>query len=411
MDNKFVRIGSVVENCRATSVLFLGHDALRAGAPLLLLELIKWLQANGGIHAALLLKRGGEIEGDYQQVIPTQCLTREHQKLNAGLHRRALRKLGLAEVRQPDLKELYPVSQYPLVYANTIDTTDLILQLAGGGRRIIHHVHELSYATEVFRVTKLLQQTEPLTDIYIAASGAVRDFLEGTIGVPANKIRVIHEFAIAIGQTGNREGSENRKDVRRRLGVAEDAFMVGMCGTVDWRKGADLFVQLALQVNRLMTAKPVHFVWLGGNAVKHREPLHDAAKMGLQEVCHFVPAVPNPNNYFNAFDLFALTSREDPFSVAMLEAAGNGLPIVCFDKAGGGPELVEGDAGMIVPYLDVPAMAKACVELLLDEPRRKEMGKNAKRKVLDNYTLNLQAPKIRSVINSLAESKMIISEN
>lgn len=40
--------------------------------------------------------------------------------------------------------------------------------------------------------------------------------------------------------------------------------MVVGAGTVDWRKGADLFVQLAREVRRT-TREPVHFVWVGGD--------------------------------------------------------------------------------------------------------------------------------------------------
>jgi hypothetical protein len=71
--------------------------------------------------------------------------------------------------------------------------------------------------------------------------------------------------------------------------------------------------------------------------------LYDVAQLGLQNICHFLTAVLNPEPYFGAFDLFALTSRKDPFPVAILEATG-GLPIVCFAHAGGASEFVEYDA-------------------------------------------------------------------
>jgi glycosyltransferase involved in cell wall biosynthesis len=126
--------------------------------------------------------------------------------------------------------------------------------------------------------------------------------------------------------------------------------------------------------------------------------LHDVSQLGLQCNCHFVRAVPEPAAYYNAFDLFALTSREDPFSVAMLEAAATGLPIICFANAGGAPELVEDNAGVVVPYLDVPAMAQACVDLLSDEKRRKELGQNAKAKVQMRYFLSVQGPKFLNAL-------------
>src|SRR5580658_4702590 len=103
-------------------VLFVGHEASRTGAPLLLLELIKWLKVNSAIKPSVLLKRGGEIETNYRDRAPVRCLVEEFNNINDVLHRRILRRLKLSTIRQPDLCRLYPAAEFPVVYANTIDT-------------------------------------------------------------------------------------------------------------------------------------------------------------------------------------------------------------------------------------------------------------------------------------------------
>ena len=369
-------------------ILFLGHDATRTGTPLLMLELIKWLRAHSSITPSVLLKRGGEIESDYSAVASTRCYAEEFDKLNDGIRRKVLRNLRRSTFSQPNLARLYPPEEYPVVYANTIDTCDLAVELAGRGRRLIHHIHELAYITDYFAATDALKRAVPVTDVYIAASRAVGRYLEDTIGVPAAKIKVIHEFPIAVTHNDCRD--ETRLAVRRRLGISDNAFVVGICGLPHWRKGTDLFVQVAMHAKRLLKTVTCHFVWLGGDARSHAQALYDVAQSGLEDRCHFLAAVRNPEAYYSVFDLFALTSREDPFSVAMLEAALCGLPIVCFAGAGGGPELVEDDAGIIVPYLDVPAMAKGCIELMLDDKRRQRLGGNARAKVQSRYMLATQ---------------------
>jgi glycosyltransferase involved in cell wall biosynthesis len=385
-----------------TNVLFLGHDASRTGAPLLLLKLLEWFETNSSIKPSVLLKRGGELESEYRDIAPKRFLIEDSGKINGRLHRRVLRKLRLLAIRRGYLTRLYPAEEFPVVYANTIDSTDLILRLAGPGRRIIHHIHELSYTTEYFDAVDALKKAVPHTFAYIVVSHSVREYLEKTIGVPAGKIRVIHGFPLVSVRDNSKV--ESRQTIRRRLGIGEAEFVVGMCGLPQWRKGSDLFVQLAMHMQGRVAPAKCHLVWLGGNINSHREALYDVAKAGLQDVCHFIPAVPNPEAYFGAFDLFALSSREDPFSVAMLEAAASGLPIVCFAGAGGAPELVENDAGLIVPYLDVPAMASACAELLLDESRRKQMGETACAKVRECYTLAIQGPKILAVIEAAMDA-------
>jgi hypothetical protein len=68
-------------------VLFIGHDASRTGAPLLLLELIKWLTSNSSIKPSVLLKQGGELEAEYEVATPTWNLVKEFEKINCGFHR------------------------------------------------------------------------------------------------------------------------------------------------------------------------------------------------------------------------------------------------------------------------------------------------------------------------------------
>jgi glycosyltransferase involved in cell wall biosynthesis len=114
--------------------------------------------------------------------------------------------------------------------------------------------------------------------------------------------------------------------------------------------------------------------------------------------------VTRPQDWLTAADIFSLTSREEPFSVVMLEAAMNAIPILCFAKAGGGPELVENDAGFVIDDNDLPAMAAACIELAKDKSLRQKLGKNAQKKVMENYLIDHQAARIEQEILGLVIS-------
>lgn len=61
--------------------------------------------------------------------------------------------------------------------------------------------------------------------------------------------------------------------------------------------------------------------------------------------------------------LFALPSRGEGFGLVYLEAMANGKPCIAAD-AGGAPEVVNANCGALVPYGDVPALAKACISAL-----------------------------------------------
>ncbi|MET0492643.1 MAG: glycosyltransferase [Actinoplanes sp.] len=76
----------------------------------------------------------------------------------------------------------------------------------------------------------------------------------------------------------------------------------------------------------------------------------------------------------------------ESFGLSCLEAFAEGVPVIATDL-GGIPDLVRpGVSGLLVPPGDAAALARAIVELLSDEPRRRELGQAA-RAVHAEYTL------------------------
>ena len=72
-----------------------------------------------------------------------------------------------------------------------------------------------------------------------------------------------------------------------------------------------------------------------------------------------LPADNDQETFYKNTDVLFLSSREDPYPLVVLEAAAFAKPAICFKDAGGAPEFVLQDAGIIVPYLDILAVANA----------------------------------------------------
>lgn len=81
---------------------------------------------------------------------------------------------------------------------------------------------------------------------------------------------------------------------------------------------------------------------------------------------------------------FCLPSRQEGFSMAILEAMAAGLPVVISEECHF-PEVAQAGAGIVVP-LEAAALGEALRELLVDEPRRAEAGTAAREFVLAHYT-------------------------
>jgi glycosyltransferase involved in cell wall biosynthesis len=139
---------------------------------------------------------------------------------------------------------------------------------------------------------------------------------------------------------------------------------------------------------------------VGGEPVSWERKVldHDVARMGLSERVHLVGPQVEPAPYFSLFDVFVLTSREDPFPLVCLEAAALGIPIICFADAGGMPEFVGEDAGFVVPYLDVARASDRVRLLVTAEELRVRLGRCAAERVKKHDVLVI-GPKIASVLD------------
>jgi glycosyltransferase involved in cell wall biosynthesis len=377
------------------TILFISHYAGRTGAPLMLLNLLKWLKENTRISFEILLLADGPLRQEFAALALVHVFPGAPPG-PGGRAARLARRLGLAEdesgAREKLLSRLRE-SGIGLIYANTVVTGRALEALAPLGCPVITHIHELDYWIEQSGEENL-QQVRRHTARYIAASRAVKQNLVDRYEIPPGKIDVVHSFIPARGVAANPAG------IRQRLGIPEEAFVVLGSGHETWRKGKDLFVLLAAQTQKVLTDRQAHFLWVGGwqKDEDRRNILHDVRHLGLEGKVHFTGEVSNPLDYFAAGDVFAMVSREDPFPLVCLEAAALGKPVLCFADSGGMPEFVEYDAGFVVPYLDLDDMTKKLVSLADDPARSRYLGKQAAEKVRKLYDVAPGAERISRII-------------
>lgn len=391
-------------------VLFISHDAFRAGAQILLLNLLSWLKTNSNVPFQILLKDVSGIQGDlrsqFEALAPVYVF---NPPVNKGKpwQKKLVDRLGISKrIETPHLSHLKHQLQSAnigLIYANTVANHEVLEFLSDLNCPVICHVHELSFWIQNRLGLENFSQLKQYTSHYIAVSKAVQDNLINNHKIPTAQISLIYPFIKiqpdACTQTPTIQ-NPSQNLIFEELGMTKSAKLVCASGTLDWRKGVDLFIQLAFWVHKKLPQYPVHFVWVGGDirSLNFAQFWHDVMKAGLVDYVHFVGVKHNPIDYFAASDVFVLTSREDPFPLVCLEAASGGKPIVCFDRAGGEPEFVENDCGFVVPYLDIEQMASKVIELLDSPALCQKFGNSAKKKVETLYDVTVIAPQIETLI-------------
>ena len=91
--------------------------------------------------------------------------------------------------------------------------------------------------------------------------------------------------------------------------------------------------------------------------------------------------------YINS-SLFILTSRFEAFPMVLLEAQSFGIPCISFDCPSGPADIIIDQVnGLLIEKENVGQMIIAIDELIVDEEKRKELGRNAIRDI-DRFSLN-----------------------
>lgn len=392
-----------------TRILCIAHEVTLTGSPMNLLHFQRWLLEHADVEIHTLALTGGALEHRFQELGTYTRLDTSAPAAALGLVQRGLQHLGSSRAWQPVARlrlgpQLRGLRDIDLVYCNSLQSVSVLPYLPCPAP-VVAHAHELQVAWRTWQnpVDRELFQTRP--DRWIAASGAVRGLLVDEIGLPADRVLLHHEFIDAAALAARSFSVRELELLRREVRIPFEASVVVGAGTVDWRKGADLFVQLACEVRRRVR-EPVHFVWVGGDlrSADFERVRSDLERSGADHV-HFVGVKPDPHPWFAMADAFVLTSREDPYPLVALECAAIGKPIVTY-RNGGMPELLAsaGDEAAlgIVDHLDVGAAAASVVALLEDDALRTRVGEQLQRRVLSEHDVASAAPRLWADLEPLA---------
>ncbi|MBD2756604.1 glycosyltransferase family 4 protein [Spirosoma validum] len=394
------------------TILLIGHDANRAGAQLVLLNLMRLLKAEG-IQMHLLLGEGGPLLDEYQAVCPVTIWPAPDRYVIGVAADMVLGKLGLWEkfhtrqltARSQAVKAQLNVDSFDLVLVNTAMGSRWFSQLGIPQKTpVVTFVHELDMSVRTYTKPDELAYLLNHTTQLLAVSKATARYYEQEHGFDPARI-TLYTLIDTPSLERNVRLARQQANIYESLGLSTNALIVGGCGNAEWRKGNDLFITLARQVigrEEGATTAPIHFVWVGVPEGSLREDLLlDIRKAGLTDRVHLIPPTPDVLRYMSHFDVFVLCSREDPYPLVVFEAGLCDVPVVCFDNAGGAPELVETDGGFVVPYLNLDIMSRRVFELLHQPNLRRALGKRLSQKILERHPAQQSVETLVTLFNQL----------
>ncbi|MEZ5321568.1 MAG: glycosyltransferase family 4 protein [Microthrixaceae bacterium] len=381
-------------------VRVVGHDATLTGAPNMLLSMLRRQPPEVTVQLDLL--GGGPLEGAFEQIVG-------RVRTRSAAERSFLEAFGTtASIPSPGPGRARP----DIVVANTLAASRWAVAATPRGSTLVCHVHELDGVAERVLPTRRRGRVIDRVDRFIAAGPAVEAMLTDRWGVETRRVHALPEAVEpperarwpqhgSPDETGADSVARVRRHARRSLGIPTDAAVVISVGACSPRKGADRFVDLLASIGGLRARsgveQPLHGVWVGctPDGTLERELALDARRSDRPVSLHLIPSTTDVDLWLGTADLCVGVAREDPYPLALLEAAIRGVPVVTFASGGAADLIASTTPDRVVPAGDIASMARVAERLLRtrDETTADLATERLRRHVKRTHTADVIAPR------------------
>ena len=189
-----------------------------------------------------------------------------------------------------------------------------------------------------------------------------------------------------------------RSAARQRLGLPDDALVIGSVGRLSEQKqpGAALAM-----LGMLRKAFPNLYLVLAGTGPLESDVKRQADRMGLTAYVIFTGFVPAVEELLPALDVHLLLSRNEGFGISTIEAMACGVPAVATDVPGSSDILRGSEGGILIPANDMKNAVPMVAALLIDPERRAVMGSKGRAEVEQRYSEQVVGKLVRAFYDGL----------
>jgi glycosyltransferase involved in cell wall biosynthesis len=237
------------------------------------------------------------------------------------------------------------------------------------------------------------------TFVYISKAVAGGYFAQGISprnGIVVHNAVDLSEFPTNIDTTS----------VRKEFGWTSGECMVGIVGRLDWWKGHEYFLEAMAQVAEQVPSLRALIIGEAENTPRNYEYYQRlqalVRSLDLEDKVVFTGFRGDVPRLMSALNVIVLSSSSpEPFGRVVIDGMAAGRPVVA-TAAGGVLEIIEdGVNGLLVPPRDSKAIADAVLELLCNRAKAQEIGRAARRRVEEQFTLQRHVASIQQVYDTV----------
>lgn len=195
-----------------------------------------------------------------------------------------------------------------------------------------------------------------------------------------------------------------REIFRGKVGIREEDPLIIYVGILeDRRDPLSLIDAMSLVIKNIPNA---NLLIIGDGPLKG-EVLERIKEKNLESNIKILSKIPNaemPYVYSSA-DLFVLLSQFEIFGMVILESMACATPVISTHTAGALDLINHGKNGMLIPFKNPEKTGEVIIGLLENRDLLAEMGKNARKTILDRYAWSNLGERYASVYKKLILEK------
>jgi glycosyltransferase involved in cell wall biosynthesis len=215
---------------------------------------------------------------------------------------------------------------------------------------------------------------------------------------------------------------DRRPRMRAELKLNDEVALIGIVGRLTEIKNHRLFLQAAALLKKNIGSK-VHFVIIGDGNLR-RDLEEQAKSLGLSEEVSFLGTRTDPEDFYPALDIVALTSLNEGTPLTLIEAMANARPVIATAVGGvvdmlgpqvppaakqdnQGPTYQVCQRGVSVASGDAEGLARGLARLIEDPGLRDELGRNGLEFVTRNYAKERLLTDIAELYRDLVQTESV----
>lgn len=228
----------------------------------------------------------------------------------------------------------------------------------------------------------------------VFVSERLRDYLE-----PRLRLRASQSVVIPNGVDTDAFRPLADRTIRRELGIDDETALIGAVGNVRRPKAYDVLLK-AMQI-LLSRGRRIHLVIAGDSSnALGAELLQLRRDLGIERHVTFLGLRSDVAKILNNLDVFVLSSHTEGFSIACVEAMACGVPVVA-TRSGGPEQVLEGEAGILVPTGNPAALAAGIERAFSEEGLAARLVNTAAKRVRRHFSLAGMLSRYEELLASL----------